>query len=220
MYTNPIADKNKRKEFVENYTPVVMIYADGSCLRNGASNSSAGAGAVIVDRNRGEVKLHASYLGSLTNQQAEIVACTKALGMLSRSCRIEIFSDSKYVIETMAGKNRMKTNRPFWSELVEGCLGHHLTWRWVKGHSGDAHQEVADRLSRASANIECDIAEPDLDQLTQENFKGTELKDMREFEARLRLLQTKYLLPPTDNVVPSELCNALPFRSTYPSAFV
>ena len=87
----------------EEYTPLVTIYADASCMRNGAIDSSAGCGAVMLDQNRLEIKLIAKYLGQATNQQAEILACTEALDQLRRSCRVEIVSDSKYVIDTMTG---------------------------------------------------------------------------------------------------------------------
>src|SRR5438045_1446806 len=110
----------------ESYAPIVSIYADASCLRNGSADASAGCGAVIIDRNRNDLKLLANYLGPLTNQKAEIVACAKALEELRRPCRIEIFSDSRYVVDTMNGRNRMKTNRSFWSGLVEQSYGHHV----------------------------------------------------------------------------------------------
>ncbi|MGD9564332.1 MAG: ribonuclease HI [Pyrinomonadaceae bacterium] len=131
-----LVKENGRTDAGETYTPIVTIYADASCLRNGSPDQSAGCGAVIVDRNRMELKLLAKYLGPMTNQQAEILACVNALEELRRPCRVEIFSDSRYVIDTMNGRNRMKTNRPFWGQLVEKCYGHHITWRWVKGHDG------------------------------------------------------------------------------------
>ena len=70
--------KNTNREIAEAYTPLVTIYADASCLRNGSPDASAGCGAVMIDRNRMELKLLAKYLGPVTNQQAEILACVKA----------------------------------------------------------------------------------------------------------------------------------------------
>ena len=63
-----LVKENGNPDAAENYTPIVSIYADASCLRNGSPNQSAGCGAVIVDRNRMELKLVAKYLGPLTNQ--------------------------------------------------------------------------------------------------------------------------------------------------------
>nr|MBA2379753.1 hypothetical protein [Blastocatellia bacterium] len=73
-----LVTEDGRRESAVSYTPLVTIYADASCFRNGSPDSSAGCGAVIIDRNRMELKLVAKYLGPITNQQAEILACAKA----------------------------------------------------------------------------------------------------------------------------------------------
>ncbi len=176
----------------DEYTPLVRIYADASCLRNGAFHESAGCGAVMIDHNRLEVKLVAKYLGQVTNQQAEILACTKALEQLHRSCRVEIVSDSRYVIDTMAGLNRMRTNRVFWTRLVKACYGHHISWRWVKGHSGVAFQEVADRLARSSAKVCSDLSGEDLEELSGHLSNGSEQFDIGDFEVELEKVVSRY----------------------------
>jgi len=91
----------------------VLIYADGSCLKNGSREAQAGAGVVLMNEDGGRIKLKASYLGALTNQKAEILACAVGLESLKRPSEVKIFSDSKYVVETMLGTNRMKSNREF-----------------------------------------------------------------------------------------------------------
>lgn len=177
--------ENGRPDPVENYTPVVSIYADASCLRNGSPEQSAGCGAVIVDRNRIEMKLLSKYLGPLTNQQAEIIACMKAFEELRRPCRVEIFSDSRYVIDTMNGRNRMKTNRPFWGQLVEKSFGHHITWRWVKGHDGLVFQEAADRLARAASTGRTDLLSDDLELLAEHLSDESNQLNIRSFEIEI-----------------------------------
>lgn len=162
MTASKLVIDNPRVDAAENYAPIVSIYADASCLQNGSPDASAGCGAVMIDRNRNELRLLAKYLGPVTNQQGEILACVMALEELRRPCRVEIFSDSRYVIDTMSGRNRMKTNRPFWTRLVEASLGHHVTWRWIKGHDGVVFQEVADRLARASSTVRNDLFSDDL----------------------------------------------------------
>mgnify|MGYP001273057302 FL=1 len=176
----------------DDYTPLVRIYTDASCLRNGTIDSSAGCGAVMIDHNRLEVKLVAKYLGQVTNQQAEILACTKALEQLHRSCRVEIVSDSRYVIDTMAGLNRMRTNRLFWTRLVRACYGHHISWRWVKGHSGVAFQEVSDRLARSAAKVCSDLSAEDLEELSGHLSNGNEQFDIRDFEMELEKVVSRY----------------------------
>ncbi|MGD9560877.1 MAG: ribonuclease HI [Pyrinomonadaceae bacterium] len=180
-----LVKENGRSVPGESYTPLVSIYADASCLRNGAPDQSAGCGAVIVDRNRMELKLLAKYLGPLTNQQAEIIACGKALEELRRPCSVEIFSDSRYVIDTMNGRNRMKTNRLFWGQLVEKSFGHHITWRWVKGHDGLVFQEAADRLARVASTARSDMLSDDLELLAEHLSDDSNQLNIRSFEIEL-----------------------------------
>ncbi len=131
--------------------PKVLIYADGSCLKNGSPESQAGAGVVIMTEDGRRIKLKASHLGAVSNQKAEILACAVGLESLKKPCEVKIFSDSKYVVETMLGSNRMKSNHEFWERLIKACLTHKIEWNWVPRASGNAFQETADRLSRAAA---------------------------------------------------------------------
>ncbi|MBX3282903.1 MAG: reverse transcriptase-like protein [Acidobacteria bacterium] len=184
--------ENGSPDAAETYTPIVSIYADASCLRNGSSDPSAGCGAVIVDRNRMDLKILAKYLGPMTNQQAEILACVKALEELRRPCRVEIFSDSRYVIDTMNGRNRMKTNRTFWGRLVEQSFGHHITWRWVKGHDGLLFQEAADRLARAASTAQTDLLSDDIDLLREHLSDENSQLNIRSFEIELHKIISRY----------------------------
>ena len=187
-----LVKENGRSDAGESYTPIVTIYADASCLRNGTPDQSAGCGAVIVDRNRMELKLLAKYLGPLTSQQAEILACLKALEELRRPCRVEIFSDSRYVIDTMNGRNRMKTNRPFWGRLVEQSYGHHISWRWVKGHDGVTFQEAADRLARAASTAQTDLLSDDIELLSEHLSDQNNQLNIRSFEIELDKVIARY----------------------------
>lgn len=206
---------NSRDDPIRTYTPIVSIYADASCLRNGSPDQSAGCGAVIVDRNRMELKLVAKYLGPLTNQQAEILACAKALEELRRPCRVEMFSDSRYVIDTMNGRNRMKTNRPFWGQLVEKSYGHHITWRWVKGHDGLVFQEAADRLARAASSAHTDLLSDDIELLTEHLSNENNQLSIRPFEIELDKIVSRYRASgDTSTPVPR-----LEGVAAYPSAF-
>lgn len=149
----------------EKSTTKVLIYADGSCLKNGSEFAQAGAGVVLMTEDRRRIKLKACYLGALTNQKAEILACALGLESLNRPAQVRIFSDSKYVVETMLGKNRMKQNREFWERLIKACLTHEIEWNWMRGHAGDAFQETADRLSRAAATAKETLDKETLDRL-------------------------------------------------------
>ena len=215
MHTLNLLSENRVPKPTEDYTPLVAIYADASCLRNGSPDSSAGCGAVIIDRNRTEVKLVAKYLGPITNQQAEILACSKALEELRRPCRIEIFSDSRYVIDTMLGKNRMKTNRAFWGRLVERSFGHHVTWRWIKGHDGVPFQETADRLARAASTAKTDLLSEDLSLLAKHLVDESIQLSIRAFEVEIEKIVSRYKVSgETAYQIPK-----LDIVNSYPSAF-
>ena len=193
MNTLKLVKQERGPESALEYTPLVTIYADASCLRNGFPDASAGCGAVIIDRNRMELKLVAKYLpGGITNQKAEILACVLALRELRRPCRVEMFSDSMYVIDAMNGKNRMKSNRSFWMQLVQQSYGHHVTWRWVKGHDGFYLQEAADRLARAASATGKDLLPEDLEFLTERlAFDGDQLS-IRPFEIEIEKIVDRH----------------------------
>lgn len=216
MNTLKFVRQERGSESALDYTPLVTIYADASCLRNGFPDASAGCGAVIIDRNRMELKLVAKYLpGAITNQKAEILACVLALKELRRPCRVEMFSDSQYVIDTMTGKNRMKTNRPFWGELIEASYGHHVTWRWMKGHDGVTFQEAADRLARASSSMKTDLAAEDLDFLAEHLSNESNQLNIRSFEIELDKIVNRYQCS-GETMIPVPGLDGV---AAYPSAF-
>lgn len=164
--TQDLTTSNINSAFpAEEKHPKVLIYADGSCLKNGSPESQAGAGVVLMTEDGGRIKLKAVFLGSVSNQKAEILACAVGLESLKKPCEVKIFSDSKYVIETMLGTNRMKSNREFWERLIKASLTHKIEWNWIRGHSGNPFQETADRLSRAAAIRKENLEKETLDRL-------------------------------------------------------
>lgn len=131
----------------------VIAYTDGSALGNGQAVTRA-AGAAILSHST-MVKAFGAYFGSQTNQQAEIRACTLAVKSLKEPCRLHIYTDSKYVVETMCGRFRRKANHEMWRELDEAISqgGHVVTFEWKRGHNGDPQQEAADQLARSVAEL-------------------------------------------------------------------
>ena len=66
---------------------------------------------------------------------------------------MKVLSDSHYVIETMGGTWKRKTNHEWWARLDKAASKHQIEWQWVKGHSGHEVQEVADTLARKTAEL-------------------------------------------------------------------
>ena len=90
----------------------------------------------------------------------ELTAVIKALNFFSESTEIEIFTDSKYVMDGItdyikkwkvngwktASKKPVK-NSDLWKQLDELSVQHSIRWNWVKGHSGHRENDIADELA-------------------------------------------------------------------------
>ena len=129
----------------------VTIVCDGSSLGNGKGITRAAAVAVLGFK--GLWKAVGEYLGNATNQQAEIAAATVGLENLKEPCVVTLMSDSRYVVETMGGTWKRKTNHEWWKRLDNAAKKHQITWEWVKGHDGHIIQEVADTMARKLAEL-------------------------------------------------------------------
>lgn len=127
----------------------VAIFCDGSSLGNGQVASRAAAVALLGYK--GFWRAVGEYLGVATNQQAEIAAAAVGLESLKQPCRVSVFTDSRYVVETMNGRFRRKANLPWWQRLDRAASAHQVTWEWLRGHAGHLLQEAADDAARRIA---------------------------------------------------------------------
>ena len=103
--------------------------------------------------------LHGGELET-TNNRMELTAAIEALNALTRPCEVLLHTDSKYVMDGIGSwmpnwkKRGWKTaskkpvkNQDLWQALDEAQSRHDVTWKWVKGHSGNDGNEEADRLA-------------------------------------------------------------------------
>lgn len=136
-------------------TAAVEIYTDGACR----GNPGPGGWGVLLMAGKHRKTLHGGE-AETTNNRMELTAAIEALNAVRGSQRIVLHTDSTYVMkgirEWMPGWKRRgwKTaakkpvkNRDLWQALDEAQNRHDVTWRWVKGHSGDPGNEEADRLA-------------------------------------------------------------------------
>ena len=128
---------------------LVTIYCDGSSRGNGQVSSRAAAVALLGDK--GVWRAVGEYLGAATNQQAEIAAAAVGLEALTQPCQVSLFTDSRYVVETMNGRFRRKTNLPWWQRLDRAAAAHKVRWEWTRGHAGHVVQEAVDAAARRIA---------------------------------------------------------------------
>src|SRR5229473_6550803 len=143
--------KNNDEQSSRRPSKRVTIFCDGSSLGNGRAETRAAAVALLGYQ--GLWRAFGIYLGKATNQQAEIVAAALGLEALKEPCRVTLHTDSRYVIETMEGRYRRKTNHEWWQRLDEASARHEVEWHWSKGHDGHVIQEAADRAARKIAAL-------------------------------------------------------------------
>ena len=140
-----VANKEKQNSALKH----VAIFCDGSSLGNGQVASRAAAVALLGYK--GIWRAVGEYLGVATNQQAEIVAAAIGLESLTQPCQVSLFTDSRYVVETMNGRFRRKANLPWWERLDHAAARHTIRWEWTRGHAGHVLQEAADSAARRIA---------------------------------------------------------------------
>lgn len=124
----------------------VVAYTDGACTGN---PGPAGLGAVVV--HGGERVEISEYLGSSTNNIAELTAVLRAVELAPRAQPIVVHTDSQYAIGVLARGWKAKAN----TELVaaiRGAIATHgqVELIYVPGHSGYELNERADQLARAA----------------------------------------------------------------------
>ena len=127
----------------------VAIFCDGSSLGNGKDASRA-AGVALLGY-KGHWRAVGEYLGTATNQQAEIAAAAVGLESLTQPCQVSEFTESNYVVETLNSRFRRKANLTWWERLDRAVSAHKVRWEWTRGHAGHILQEAADNAARRIA---------------------------------------------------------------------
>jgi ribonuclease HI len=136
---------------------LVTIYTDGACK----GNPGPGGWGAFLRYGETERDLFGGEILT-TNNRMELMAVIQALKALKHPCHVHLYLDSEYVRKGItewlpswkargwrtAAKQAVK-NADLWQVLDEVVSqnGHHIEWRWVKGHSGDPGNERADALA-------------------------------------------------------------------------
>src|SRR5277367_2301938 len=133
-----------------------VIYTDGAC----SGNPGPGGWGVVLRYGTVVKELHGGDRAT-TNNRMELLAAISALEALSRPVSVQLYTDSKYVLDGITKwlpgwqRNGWKTaskqpvkNVDLWQRLVAAMAPHQVSWHWVKGHNGDPGNERADELAR------------------------------------------------------------------------
>jgi ribonuclease HI len=136
-------------------TDTVVIYTDGACR----GNPGPGGWGVILSY-KGVVKELYGGEKETTNNRMELTAAIQGLEVLKKQCKVELNTDSKYVLQGItewlpnwkkrgwktAGNKPVK-NEDLWRRLDAVGSQHTIEWKWVKGHSGHKENDRADELA-------------------------------------------------------------------------
>ena len=82
-----------------------------------------------------------------TNNRMELMAAIKGLEATPTGASVSLFSDSKYLVNTMTRNWKRRVNQDLWNRLDSLVASHQVSWEWVRGHTGDRWNEEADRLA-------------------------------------------------------------------------
>ena len=137
----------------------VVIYTDGACSKN---PGPGGWAAVLLYR--GAEKKISGFEPETTNNRMELKAVLEALLALKEPCDIALFTDSTYIQNAFEKgwidnwiSNGWKTvskkdveNQDLWQEIIDAVKIHNVSWKKVKGHSGDKYNSICDELARGA----------------------------------------------------------------------
>lgn len=157
----------------------VEIYTDGAARGN--PNGPGGYGAILrFTDSKGQVheKELSEGFNPTSNNRMELLAAIRALEELTRSCDVDLYSDSSYLINAVNKgwlsswqKNGWKTadkspvkNRDLWERFLRAKAPHRVAFHWVKGHAGHPENERCDTLATTAADAMRGTRRPNLDE--------------------------------------------------------
>lgn len=142
----------------------ITMYCDGACLGNPGPGGYAAL--LMLNADLTKERVVSGFEFSTTNNRMELRAAIEGLKALKRSCMVTIFCDSQYVIKGMTewmpnwlssgfknAKKKAIANGDLWQELLLASENHNVSWRWVRGHSGNELNERVDEIAKEQAGF-------------------------------------------------------------------
>lgn len=136
----------------------VELYTDGAC----SGNPGPGGWGAILKYGDMEKEL-SGYDPMTTNNKMELLSVITALKLLKEPCKVDVYSDSKYVVDGITkgwakswkakgwikGDKKPAKNPELWDELLTLLETHTVTFHWVKGHAENPYNNRCDALAVA-----------------------------------------------------------------------
>ena len=136
----------------------ITLYTDGAC----SGNPGPGGWGAILEWEGHEKELSGGEI-STTNNRMELTGVIRGLEALKEPCVVELYSDSKYVIDALEkgwavswqkrgwvkSDKKPALNPDLWQRLLELCQIHQVRCHWVKGHAENPKNNRCDELAVA-----------------------------------------------------------------------
>lgn len=134
----------------------VTIYTDGAC----SGNPGPGGWGAILQYGAHEKEMSGGE-SHTTNNRMELTGVIAALQALKEPCEVELYSDSKYVIDALQkgwakgwkargwikSDKKPALNADLWEILLGLCDFHTVHLHWVKGHADNRYNNRCDELA-------------------------------------------------------------------------
>ena len=138
----------------------VTIYTDGAC----SGNPGPGGWGAILEYNGAEKELSGGEAAT-TNNRMELTGVIAALSALKEPCIVQLYSDSKYVIDALEKRwvygwrsrgwkkadKKPALNVDLWEMLLPLVEKHKVHYHWVKGHADNPKNNRCDQLAVAES---------------------------------------------------------------------
>lgn len=137
---------------------MIKIYTDGSYK----PSTNCGGYAAVITHNDLVIKVLHEGFKNTTNNRMEIMGVLEALKYFKTPMNIEIYSDSSYVVNSINERHLhkwieendvTKKNMDLWVDVYKQLKRHRIQFFWVKGHSDNEFNELADMYANNSAMV-------------------------------------------------------------------
>ena len=149
----------------KSFSGLLGLLLSTLCLFTACSGNPGPGGWCAILEYNGHEKLISGGEERTTNNRMELTAVIAALSLLKEPCIVELYSDSKYVIDALEkgwargwkkrgwvkSDKKPDLNPDLWQQLLELVDRHQLHYHWVKGHAENPENNRCDQMAVAES---------------------------------------------------------------------